>query len=64
MEGNRQKGIQKTIYLDKQAFAVMSRLMIEEKRSLSDVINNSLRNYFSLEQSGKVRIFVDGKEAK
>ena len=42
MNDNRQKGIQKTNYLDKEAFAVMSGLMVEEKRSLSDIVNKIL----------------------
>ena len=40
---NRQKGIQKTIYLDKEAFVIMDGLMTEEKRSLSDIVNKILR---------------------
>lgn len=50
MESNNQKGVQKTIYLDKDALAVMKKLMVDEKRSLSDVINNSLREFFGLNQ--------------
>lgn len=50
---NKQKGVKKTIYLDKEALEKVSEDADEQDRSVSYIINAILKKFYSLDKKDK-----------
>ena len=50
---NKQKGVKKTIYLDKEALEEVSNDADQQDRSVSYIINAILRNHYNLNKKDK-----------
>ena len=52
-KGNKQKGVKKTIYLDKEALEKLNEDAEEQDRSVSYLINAILRKFYNLDNKKK-----------